>query len=116
MFAEARIVNEQNKPVANKSLLRKNGVLYDGIRAFRKLYLAKFELWEGGTIQLPGAVSSKFVPSAEIGYSDPFPEWFPIFTEKRSDHLDDEGENGRLFLLNMRTVYDEGIVGLTVCN
>jgi hypothetical protein len=49
------------------------------------------------------------VTSAEIGYSDPYLEWFPIFTEKRSDRLDNEGENRRLFLLSMWTVYDISI-------
>jgi hypothetical protein len=101
VIAEAKKVNHENKPVANKSMLRKNAVLYDGVRAFRNLYLAEFELWASGTIQVPEAVSRNFVPSAEIGYTDPYPEWFPIFTEKRSDRLCDEGENAIVFLLNM---------------
>jgi hypothetical protein len=83
IFTEAKKVMDENKPVSNQARLRKNECLYEGIRAFRGLYNAEFELWSSGTIPLPQTVASSF-PFAEIGYT----EWFPVVTAKRNELLD----------------------------
>jgi hypothetical protein len=87
IFTEAKKVMDENKPVANQARHRKNECLYEGIRAFRGLHNAEFELWSSGTIPLPQTVASSF-PFAEIGYTEPFPEWFPVVTAKRNELLD----------------------------
>lgn len=84
-------MKDVNKPVSNRGLLKKNVVLYEGIRAFRTLYMAEYELWWAGTIQLPLPMAYNFVPCTEVGLSEPYQEWFPILTEKRNEISDDEG-------------------------